>query len=49
MSSRRLEDLHPLVGERANRLVDLAETNGIKLLVTSTLSACEESKPSCLQ
>lgn len=42
MPSRNLEDLHPLVIERARELVKLAETDGIEILVTSTLRTFEE-------
>jgi len=42
MPSRKLEDLHPIVAERARRLIALAETEGIEILVTSTLRTFEE-------
>lgn len=44
MSSRRLEDLHPIVAEKAHKLVELAKNEGIDLLVTSTLRTFEEQK-----
>jgi len=42
MSSRKLEDLHPMVAERAQQLVELAQAEGIEILVTSTLRTFEE-------
>ena len=42
MSSRKLEDLHPMVAERAQQLVELAQAEGIEILVTSTLRSFEE-------
>ncbi len=42
MPSRRLEDLHPLIAERARQLVELAQAEGIEILVTSTLRTFEE-------
>lgn len=42
MSSRKLEDLHPLVVERARQLIELAQAEGIEILVTSTLRTFEE-------
>jgi len=38
MASRKLEDLHPLVAEKAKQLVEPAEADGIEILVTSTLA-----------
>ena len=35
-NSRKIDDLHPLVASRAQRLLDLAADSGIDLLVTST-------------
>jgi len=37
MSSRRLEDLHPLIAEKAQQLIELAQDAGIEILITSTL------------
>jgi peptidoglycan L-alanyl-D-glutamate endopeptidase CwlK len=42
MSSRSIEDLHPLVAEKARQLIELARTDGIEILVTSTLRTFEE-------
>jgi peptidoglycan LD-endopeptidase CwlK len=42
MPSRKLEDLHPLVVERARQFVELAQADGIEILVTSTLRTFEE-------
>jgi peptidoglycan L-alanyl-D-glutamate endopeptidase CwlK len=42
MSSRNLEDLHPLVADKAMQLVQLAGAEGIEILVTSTLRTFEE-------
>lgn len=42
MSSRRLEDLHALVTDKAQQLIALAHAKGIELLVTSTLRTFEE-------
>ena len=42
MPSRKLEDLHPLVVERALELVRVAQAEGIEILVTSTLRTFEE-------
>ena len=42
MPSRKLEDLHPMVVERARQLVTLAQVEGIEILVTSTLRTFEE-------
>jgi peptidoglycan L-alanyl-D-glutamate endopeptidase CwlK len=37
-----LEDLHPLVVERARQLIELAQSERIEILVTSTLRTFEE-------
>jgi len=42
MPSRKLEDLHPLVVEKARQLIELAQADGIEILVTSTLRSFEE-------
>ena len=42
MSSRKLDDLHPTVAERAQQLMELAQAEGIEILVTSTLRSFEE-------
>jgi peptidoglycan L-alanyl-D-glutamate endopeptidase CwlK len=42
MPSRKLEDLHPMVAERAQQLVELAQAEGIEILVTSTLRTFDE-------
>jgi peptidoglycan L-alanyl-D-glutamate endopeptidase CwlK len=42
MASRRFEDLHPLVADKAKQLVELAAAEGIEILVTSTLRTFEE-------
>lgn len=42
MASRRLEDLHPSVADKAQQLVKLAEAQDIEILVTSTLRTFEE-------
>ena len=42
MPSRKLEDLHPLVVEKAHQLIELARVDGIEILVTSTLRTFEE-------
>jgi peptidoglycan L-alanyl-D-glutamate endopeptidase CwlK len=42
MASRRLEDLHPSVADKAQQLVKLAEAQDIEILVTSTLRPFEE-------
>jgi LAS superfamily LD-carboxypeptidase LdcB len=42
MPSRKLEDLHPLVVEKARQLIELAQVDGIEILVTSTLRSFEE-------
>ena len=42
MPSRKLEDLHPLVVEKAGRLIELARVAGIEILVTSTLRTFDE-------
>lgn len=36
VNSRKLDDLHPLVASRAQRLLDLAADSGIDLVITST-------------
>ena len=40
--SRRLEDLHPMVAEKARKLLSLAQVEGIELLITSTLRTFAE-------
>jgi len=42
MPSRKLEDLDPLVAERARTLVVWADSEGIEILVTSTMRSFEE-------
>ncbi|MGQ0794441.1 MAG: M15 family metallopeptidase [Deltaproteobacteria bacterium] len=42
MPSRKLEDLHPVVAEKARALLALAEAEGIELLITSALRTFEE-------
>jgi peptidoglycan L-alanyl-D-glutamate endopeptidase CwlK len=42
MGSRRLEDLHPVVADKARALLALAAGEGIDLLVTSTLRTFAE-------
>jgi peptidoglycan L-alanyl-D-glutamate endopeptidase CwlK len=42
MPSRKLEDLHPIVAAKAKQLIELAEAEGIEILVTSTLRTFEE-------
>lgn len=42
MSSRSLEDLHPIVADKARQLIELAKAEGIEILVTSTLRTFEE-------
>jgi len=42
MSSRRLEDLHALVADKAQQLIAFAQAKGIEILVTSTLRTFEE-------
>ena len=42
MSSRRLEDLHARVADKAQQLIAFAQAEGIELLVTSTLRTFEE-------
>ena len=42
MPSRNLEDLHPTVANLARRFIDLARTEGIEILVTSTLRTFDE-------
>ena len=42
MPSRRLEDLHPLIAEKAQQLIEIAQAEGIEILVTSTLRSFEE-------
>jgi peptidoglycan L-alanyl-D-glutamate endopeptidase CwlK len=42
MSSRRLEDLHTLVADKARQLIAFAQAEGIELLITSTLRTFEE-------
>ena len=42
MPSRKLEDLHPIVAAKAKELIELAQAEGIELLVTSTLRTFEE-------
>jgi len=42
MASRDLEDLHPLVADKAKQLVELAAAEDIEILVTSTLRTFEE-------
>jgi len=42
MPSRKLEDLHPLLVEKARQLIELAQVDGIEILVTSTLRTFEE-------
>jgi peptidoglycan L-alanyl-D-glutamate endopeptidase CwlK len=42
MSSRNLEDLHPLVADKAKQLVQMAAAEGVEILVTSTLRTFEE-------
>src|SRR5258705_592795 len=42
MPSRKPEDLHPLVVEKARQLIELAQADGIEILVTSTLRSFEE-------
>jgi peptidoglycan L-alanyl-D-glutamate endopeptidase CwlK len=42
MPSRKLEDLHPLMVEKAHRMIELARADGIEILVTSTLRTFEE-------
>ena len=42
MPSRRLEDLHPLIAEKAQQLIELAQDAGIEILVTSTLRSFDE-------
>ena len=44
MTSRRLEDLHPVVVEKATQLLRAAEAEGVELLVTSTLRTFEEQE-----
>jgi peptidoglycan L-alanyl-D-glutamate endopeptidase CwlK len=42
MASRSLDDLHPLVADKAKQVVELAGAEGIEILVTSTLRTFEE-------
>jgi peptidoglycan L-alanyl-D-glutamate endopeptidase CwlK len=42
MSSRSLEDLYPLVADKARQLVELAQAEGVEILVTSTLRTFDE-------
>jgi peptidoglycan L-alanyl-D-glutamate endopeptidase CwlK len=42
MPSRNLEDLHPLVADKAKQLVQMAAAEGVEILVTSTLRTFEE-------
>ena len=42
MASLNLDDLHPLVANTAQQLVELAEAEGIEILVTSTLRTFDE-------
>lgn len=42
MPSRKLEDLHPIVATKAKQFIELAEAEGIEILVTSTLRTFEE-------
>lgn len=42
MPSRKLEDLHPIVAAKAKQLIELAEAEGIEILVTSTVRTFEE-------
>ena len=42
MPSRSLEDLHPLIAEKAEQLIEAAQAEGIEILVTSTLRSFEE-------
>ncbi len=42
MPSRKLEDLHPLIAEKAQQLIESAQAEGIEILVTSTLRTFEE-------
>lgn len=42
MPSRKLADLHPIVAAKAKQLIELAEAEGIEILVTSTVRTFEE-------
>jgi len=42
MASRRFEDLHPTVAAKATELINIAQTKGIEILVTSTMRTFEE-------
>jgi peptidoglycan L-alanyl-D-glutamate endopeptidase CwlK len=42
MTSQRIEDLHPVVAEKARQLIELCKAEGIDLRVTSTLRTLAE-------
>ncbi len=42
MPSRRLEDMHSLIADKAQQLIEAAQAEGIEILVTNTLRSFEE-------